>query len=306
MIELRLRNRVRADVVEAKVGKVLAEDDYDILLSGPARILMPDGRPLCIYLPGAIRQVVAAAYPTLTKVRGLTDNRGHAAGSERINTGGARTRSRQVASTIAGTYDRADGGHDYTCRLTAFNANQMESFERLVPIFQAIQPYFERHVPDRYANQMSHVAATDPDWIIPGTPFTTITINHTYPTGVHQDKGDLDEGYSMLTCLKSGAWHGGHITFPEFRVAAPMNTGDLMMMDAHQWHANTPIICDTCNEHIHRPGHKCSGSPGEVERISLVAYYRTRMKDCGSMADENTKRQDLREARNLTRVGGEP
>ena len=310
MITYQVKNRVRADILEAKVGKRLTGDDYDLLLHGPATVLLPDKRPLCVYLPGVLAGVLDDAYPVLTKIRAKTDNRPQAAGSEWIRTGGKRTRAKMVASSILGSFDRTDGGSHYHCRLTAFNADKMDEFQSLVPVFQAIQPWFEHYVPDRYEAQMQQVRQTQDDWIIAGTPFTTITVNHTYPTGVHTDKGDLDAGYSMLTCLQRGPMSGGYLTFPEYRIAAPMRSGDLLMMDAHQWHANTPITCTVCGEQVDLPGHKhrMSQDDGntstdvEVERISLVCYYRTRMVACGTMDEENTKRAAVREARNAKRL----
>jgi len=313
MIQYQVKNRVRPAVIEAKVGKRLTGDDYDVLMHGPTKVTMPDGRPLCVYLPGVLRDVMEAAHPILTTIRARTDNRANASGSQMIESG-KRDRAKMVASSILGSFDRTDGGINYHCRLTAFNADKFDQFQQLVPIFQAMQPYFERYVPERYEAQMQQVGKTSPDWIIPGTPFTTITVNHTYPTGVHMDKGDLDAGYSMLTTLCRGPIAGGYLVFPEYRLAAPMNTGDLLMMDAHQWHANTPIRCTRCDDLVDLPGHshRVSRDDGntstevEVERISLVCYYRTRMAECGDMADENAKRAAVRERRNAKQLSPDP
>ncbi len=143
-------------------------------------------------------------------------------------------------------------------------------------------------MPDRYANQAAVVARTQPEWVIPGTPFSTVTVNNTYPTGVHKDAGDLDSGFSTLSCLRRGSYTGGVLVWPRYRVAADMQDGDLLLMDAHEWHGNTRI----------RPFHDASvhGDPEadfrpmpdecagcSAERITVVAYYRTRLETCGTV-----------------------
>ena len=101
-------------------------------------------------------------------------------------------------------------------------------------------------------------------------PWTTVTVNNTYPTGVHKDQGDLDEGFSNLAVLRRGDYAGGHLTFPRYRVAVNMQDGDLILMDAHEWHGNTQMRLDS----------------EDAERISVVLYYRTNMITCGTAEEE--------------------
>ena len=115
---------------------------------------------------------------------------------------------------------------------------------------------------------------------MPGTPFSTVTVNNTYPTGTHTDKGDLDEGFSTITCLRRGDYSGGQLVFPEYRVAVTLQHGDLILMDAHQWHANTAIVCP-CGTELNGPCPGCG-----AERISVVSYFRTRITECGTPGQE--------------------
>jgi hypothetical protein len=156
---------------------------------------------------------------------------------------------------------------------------------------------FAEYVPDRYRQQMSVVADTQPDWVIPGTPYTTITVNNTYPTGVHTDKGDLDKGFSCLAVLRRGNYHGGRLVFPQFRVAVDMQDGDMILMDAHEWHGNTAMYCTDCGERLFNYGHKCNVLNTIPERISIVAYYRTEMQKCGTYEEELAKGQAKAEVR---------
>lgn len=309
MVELRLRTRRSEEWVDKYKGAAVTPEMVNVKLEGPTRVLKPNGKPLCVYLPGAALDVGDETYGHFTKIRMSTDNRGYAAGSERVlknSRGGTRTRSAPVMSAILGGFDRV-GPMQY-CRLTAFTAQQVEQWDALQPYFRRISDLLRDNVPERYDAQMDHAMRTHPDWLIRGTPFTTITVNNTYPTGIHTDKGDLDAGFSTLGCIRRGDFKGGWLTFPQFGVAADMQNGDVLLMDAHEWHGNTPISCAHCGENIRKPGHDCEGAAASgaayaPERISIVSYFRTDMTACGSLDEENAVRASLQEKRASKALG---
>jgi len=140
---------------------------------------------------------------------------------------------------------------------------------------------FAEAVPDRHRTHVQWCQRTRPDWVIRGTPYTTITVNNTYATGVHTDKGDLDEGFSCLAVLRRGTYTGGCLTFPEYRVAVDLQDGDMLLMDAHEWHGNTELI----------------KGDAEAERVSVVAYYRTAIAKCDTAEAEAAKAVQLYDAR---------
>jgi hypothetical protein len=294
MIEARLRSRISQTELESKVGKILGDQDYNLLLTGPTRILKPNGRPLLVYLPGALltEADTPAIYDTLHSLKGIrTENRGAASGSRRIASGsGNKSRALPVPSSIIGAFDNA--GHHKYCRLTAWTGANLPQWQQLHPLFQRIATHFATHLPDRYAVQLEQAQATYPEWVIPGTPFTTITVNNTYPTGVHLDAGDLEEGFSTLACLRKGTYTGGAFVFPKYRVGLDMRHGDLVLIDAHEYHGNTPIIC-ACGERRNGPCDRCG-----AERISVVSYFRKNMIKCGTYPEESTKAMAATEARN--------
>jgi hypothetical protein len=323
MIELRLRTRTTAAELESKVGKVLTPDDVNVLLCGPSRVRKPDGSLLCVYLPGAARDAMTEAYPVLAGIRDLTDNRGEASGGVRVRTtrqrrrdvvvpSSRRTRAKLVTSSILGAFD-AQGPIGY-CRLTAFNAREVEKWHQLVPLWQRLAVVFGEHVPDRYRVQLDHCARTQPDWVVPGTPFTTITVNNTYPTGVHTDKGDLHEGFSVLAVARRGHYTGGVLTFPEYRLGVDLGDGDVVLMDAHEWHGNTRMLCGACSAPIDAPGHDCDATweaagdtlPDQPERVSVVAYYRTQMTACGSLDQERAKQAAQLDRRSAAALNIDP
>ena len=284
MIEFRLRSKISQNELEQKKGKILTDEDYNVLLTRACRVLKPDGKPLCVYLPASVRSLVDESYPILSKIKMRSDNRGLASGTKRVNAGGNRSRAMPIMSGVMGAMDPAPNKNH--CRLTAFTRDHLEEWDGLQPLLEGIAKEFQAHVPERFAKQMEFVENTQEDWVVPGTPFTTITINNSYSTGVHTDKGDLAAGFSCLAVGRRGTYSGGRLCFPEYRVAADLQHGDLILMDAHEWHGNTGMFCSCGNRLAEGPCTTCG-----AERISVVCYYRERMFQCASMEEEQDKRQ---------------
>jgi hypothetical protein len=323
MTEIRLRSRTAPETLDAQKGKILTHADYDLLVKGPTRVLKPDGKPLAVYLPGALAgDVLEASYDTLHSLKSMeTDNRGLASGTKRVKYSETTTRSRSknVPSTIIGAFD-ANPRFQY-CRLTAWSGKEWDKWSNLFPLFEAIGDRFAAEVPERFAVQQRMAEQTHSDWRIGRTPFTTITVNNTYPTGVHTDAGDLQEGFSTLAVIRRGSYSGGNLVFPEYRVAVDMQHGDLLLMDAHEWHGNVALKDETpecewckepatiriaavrpdtgktvwrtiCKRHQEQLVAQKNIAISEtqpvipMERISVVSYYRTNMKECGSAEEE--------------------
>lgn len=290
-MDARMLSKIPEGRIEELKGKVPGDDAYDMLLTGPSFLSLPNRKPLVAYLPGVVKDAMAEAYPVLTTIRSKTDNRGLASGTERVRGNGLnRTRSKHIMSSVLGSMDPT--GPQQYCRLTAFSSRQVEEWASLRPLFMEIARHFEEHpqLQNRYAAQMKEVRQTRPDWIIKGTPFTTITVNNSYSTGVHTDKGDLDAGFSCLAVTRRGEFTGGRLVFPEYRVAVDMQDGDLVLMDAHQWHSNTAMLCKCGHTQLAEPCPTCG-----AERISVVCYFRTEMTKCGSFQEETAKLQERRE-----------
>jgi hypothetical protein len=292
LAELRIRTRISAGELEAKQGRNLAPGDWNILLTGPAYVFRPDGRPLCVYLPGVLSEftqddVVYAVLDELGRSGG-TDNRGLASGTVRLDKGTQkRSRTVPVRSVIAGAID--PGGVYRVCRTTVWTGANLPKWQALFPLFNEIDGYLREYVPRRHAAQLAAANETKPEWVVPGTPFSTITVNDTYPTGVHTDKGDLETGFSTLLCARRGDYTGGQLVFPEYRVAVDMHDGDLLLMDAHEWHGNAAISC-RCGNTLRRPCPACG-----TRRLSLVTYFRTKLTSCGTAEEELGKARRRRE-----------
>lgn len=279
---------------DALAGTLLDSSSYDILVSGEdVDVFKPDGTPLIKFRTGVLpRAVCQPAYTVLRNAASEHGNRGLAAGVIRDEGDlegyrhiGTRSRVRYrpkkqdgtlsntnyakpVASGIVGYFDR-NPRFPY-CRTTAFNLEDNgERFAKAMPFIRAVNGVFAREAPERYATQLAIVQQTSADFVIHGTAFTTITVNRNWQTAVHQDAGDYRPGFGVMSVLQAGHYDGCFLCWPQFRVAADMRTGDVCLADVHEWHGNTPLI-----------------GRGRFERISCVFYYRARMIECGTAAEE--------------------
>lgn len=276
------------------LGQKLGEDSYDVLLTEDADVFTPEGELLLNFRKKCIPQLACAdAFAELRKLNQKTSNRGMASGKglqrKRIRQDGTISntnevpREHQVISNIIGYFDR------YTripyCRQTAYNANHPEEFARVLPFLKGASAAFARHAPERFAVQMEVVKKTNPDFVIQGTVFTTITVNKNWQTAVHTDKGDLKEGLSCITALRAGKFTGGNLVFPHYRVAVNLDTSDLLLFDSHHMHGNTPLVAENRRE--------------PFERVSLVLYYRKKMQHCLSSEGELQRAKNRRHGQPL-------
>jgi hypothetical protein len=143
------------------------------------------------------------------------------------------------------------------CRMMTWNKNHLKEWNQSIQYFQRLSNLFKKLVPNRYKVQLK--AADSVIYKIPGTCFTTVTVNKNFRTALHQDANDLKEGFGILTCF--GKFNGGLLYIPQYNVAVDLQEGDFLAFDVHQWHCNTPIKVKKVDE----------------GRISLVSYMREPM-----------------------------
>ena len=191
------------------------------------------------------------------------------------------TYANPVFSGIAGWFDRYP--RIPYGRATAYTQNHYDKFQMAFPFLQTLARGFRDLLPWRYNNQMEAAKKIDSRFLVPGTPFTTITVNKTFRTAAHRDAGDFSDGLSNLLVLSNnGNYTGGYLVFPEVRVAVNVRPGDLLLVNNHEViHGNTPIVT----------------RDDVAERISLVCYLREGMLDLGSYEYENLRYQFVEERR---------
>jgi hypothetical protein len=195
----------------------------------------------------------------------------------------ATTYANSVYSGIAGWFDRYP--RIPYGRATSYTSRNPEKFALAYPFLQHLSNGFKELLPQRFAAQMTAAKKVDPRFLVPETPFTTVTVNKTFRTAAHYDVGDLNAGLSnLLTLSPDGKYTGAYLVAPEYRIAVNPRPGDLLLINNHEvMHGNTPIVCE-------------EGS----ERISLVVYFREKMLELGSFEYENC-RYDFVESRRLNK-----
>lgn len=266
------------------LGHKLREDSYDVLVEENADVYTPEGDLLFKFRKKSLSATEAQkAFPILLEIKEVSKNRGVANGKLYIDKYAGKYQKKDGSksnyhflkddgglgsSSIIGFYDRYVR-YPY-CRETAFNARETEKWKKLIPFLQSCSQVYETAAQDRWIVQKSFCDKTHPAWVIKDTVFTTVTVNQNWSTAVHTDVGDLKEGLSCITALRSGEYKGCNLVFPHYRAAVNLDTCDLLMFNSHHMHGNTPLI----------------GKIGAYKRVSLVLYYREKMQKCLSPEGE--------------------
>lgn len=274
MRQLKLQDRANKDWSKQFVDN----NHYEELLTEDTFVTKPDGEPLCVLLKNVIStEVNAQAWSVLKKYNAKTEARGVATGIDlapRKKMDGTYSkvlrapRGWEVASGVVGYFERtARFPYAHAC---SWNQDHPEKFEQLLPLAQRVNDLFKEHLPARWEAQKSFADKTDPNWIINGTVFSTLTINKNFRTSCHKDAGDLHEGFGCLSIITEGPMSGGKLVFPDFKVAAELRTGDLILFDPHEFHGNTQII----------------RLQKRAQRCTIVYYLREKIQYCLSPKEE--------------------
>jgi len=272
---------------EALKGEFLNESHIKQLVNFDCNVYKPNGEPLLFFRKNIIpREYSQKAYLGLNKAAKKTGNRAIAAGKiknlkpnavkisdfhykdvKKDGTISKFQRGNVVDSGIVGYMRTPTMGRQ--CRQTAYTQEHLAKVKLAYPLLRFISDSFQELVPERFQNQQEYIDKTVEDFYIPGTVFTTVTVNRNFQTAVHTDKGDLKEGFGNLTVLQKGFYSGGYTVFPQFGVGVDCRMGDLLLMDVHEWHGNTKIITSKGGE-----------------RISLVCYYRRDILTCKTAQEQ--------------------
>lgn len=185
-------------------------------------------------------------------------------------------RGLNINSGIIGYFDREP--RRPFCRQTAFNQKQFPNFVKAYPILKFVDSVYADLMPTKYKLQKQLADETSQDFVITDTAFTTVTVNKNWETALHTDKGDFKDGFGNLTVLRAGNYTGGNLVLFRWGVGFDLHNGDVLLMNVHEAHANTPIVMKD-----------------NATRLSLVMYYRENMKYCGT-AKEELERAKTRKA----------
>jgi hypothetical protein len=274
---------------ERYLSKFASDADFDTLIEDDCDVYKPDGELLCRYRTGVIpiSMFQGSFFKTMERIAGTSSTRGVASGAPKMgrpNASGRMGTSRIEPSIYGEFYSSIFGFVDREpmrpgCRQSAISSRNLSAWPIIMPLIEVCAAEYQRIAPERYADQVRYAERVHPDFVIPDTPYSTLTINRNFRTAYHRDAGDVcgpGLGLSNITAIWRGRHGvGAHLVFPAFRVAVRLRTGDFLAMDAHEIHGNTPI----------------PGVPGAFDRFSIVLYLREKLTECGS-ADQERARID--------------
>jgi len=174
-----------------------------------------------------------------------------------------RVLTTKAHSGIVGFYDaRSNFGYihsnDEKCRITAFTARNLSKYQECLPVFRKIDRIFKGLVPEFHRLQMTAIKKLDPKFVIPGTAFTTVTVNRNFRTALHRDAGDFSDGFGNLVVCGDDDYKGAYTLFPQYGIGVDCRNGDFLAMNVHEWHCNSPL-------------------EGSGTRVSFIFYLREKM-----------------------------
>lgn len=180
-----------------------------------------------------------------------------------------------VNSGIAGYFDRYP--RIPYMRPTTYTRDNKEKFEKSYPFLQSLAKGFEELLPERYSHQLNFSKQIDSKFIIPGTPFTTVTVNSNFRTAAHYDPANLPEGMANLCVMSNNdKFSGCYLIFPEIGYAVNVRPRDLLLVQNQcGLHGNAPLI-------LEEEG---------AERLSIIAYTHEGMINGGCYEYEDTRRE---------------
>lgn len=255
-------------------GTFLDHRHYDTVITSDCDAYDTSGQLLFRFRKGAIpMDLLKLGYESFKDSIQVTDGRGMAAGKpfKRVRQDGTVsniTVSNKVNSGNVGYMDKNAMVH--YCRKTAFAKEHFELFQKGLPFVKCVDTLYSQLCPEHYKKQLAIAKGTNRNYVIEGTSFTTVTVNRNFQTAVHKDAGDYPKGFGNLCVYREGHYEGSYFCLPEYRIAIDMHNTDILFVDVHRFHGNTPFI-------------NCSA---DYLRIAFVMYYREYMYLCKQPADE--------------------
>lgn len=198
-----------------------------------------------------------------------------------------------VFSSVLGFFERTPF-MGLPCRLTSYTQRYFNQYKHGIPFIQNLSSLFEKLNPEQFTAQMKR-ARKQPTYQIPGTAFSSVTINRNFRTALHMDDGDFREGFGNLSVIERGNYQGGHTLFPQYKIGFNVRTGDYLAMDVHQWHCNTDYT-ETAKDkaankklpkiHYEDAATGTLGADKSFTRISFVCYLREKIENCSTKETE--------------------
>ena len=193
-----------------------------------------------------------------------------------------------VYSTAIGNFDVMKRfGKEYPCRMTELSNKFFNELVEGIPYLEELSDWYKLLNEKKWEEQ--YEVAKNKDWNIGNTPFTTLTINRNFRTGLHQDKGDFG-GWATLSVLEEGKYNGGYFMMPKYGVGIDIRQGDILCANVHQLHCNSEFYTNEEQDKYNDENCKIykdinfnmnvKGSEYKYTRISFVSYCRKNINKC--------------------------
>ena len=136
--------------------------------------------------------------------------------------------SNAVNSGIVGYFDRDRIPYGRPC---SYTLEQPEKFARCFPFLRRLDAIYKQELPDRWQAQRAAADRVDPRFLIAGTVFSTLTVNHNWRTAAHRDDGNLSAGFSCMAAFTGAGWQRlarGRVHFARVSRCHPTGTQGLV------------------------------------------------------------------------------
>tara|TARA_R110000765_G_scaffold335081_1_gene425423 strand:- start:3444 stop:5231 length:1788 start_codon:yes stop_codon:yes gene_type:complete len=205
-----------------------------------------------------------------------------------------------IYSSAIGNYDvMSRFGTKQPCRQTGITKKYFDNLVCGIDYLEELSDWYKKLNREKWDDQYKQ-STLKGEWNIGNTPFSTITINRNFRTGVHKDGGDYG-GWAVLSVLQEGQYDGGLFMLPQYGVGIDIREGDVLVADVHQYHTNSEfrtteeqdIYNETnCELYKNEKQHKwVDGSKYKFTRISFVCYLRAKMNECDTIPDKPIKKK---------------
>lgn len=260
----------------------LNSSHYDDLINEDCSVSDESGKIIAIFLKGALsRESVYNAWQALKDWHPKTPGRAKAKGvkqeykyikGKKTNLMKGRT---YCCSGVIGYFERFPTIP--CCRPCSFNSEKPESFELLRGITSEISEIHKFYDQKSWGVYEDFSQGVKDCWEIFNSPYNTITMNKNFRTFPHKDARNLNATCPM-TVIRKGSYKGGHLVFPDYRLAFNIDTTDVILfMNSDEWHGNTRLV----------------GEDENNVRTSLIWYCRKKMADCLDPTEELKRAQSI-------------
>jgi len=247
---------------------------YDYMIEEDAIVYGPDGEIIARLVTNALdERLIANTAAHFIKVRGDGSARGSIVGSgammHRIRKDNTISFTTGVPQSIVKEMVANNEFTDFlgymdasprfpACRETAWSLKKPEIHAAAIPFAEAVSRIYSDELPEHYARQREFMERVADHFKLPGSVYTTVTVNRRKRTAYHYDENDFRGGMGNLVVLEGN--DSGELVMPRFRLAFRPRPTDVLLMDVHQMHGNLQVV---------------------GERLTAVLYAREHIDECG-------------------------